>query len=137
MGTLYLRRKRVKGNHNVALTVKCTLSCAHKLLGCVAKDSKCRNLHGHTYYVSVDITGDGYWSDIIVDTNVVKKKIMDKFDHTYLNEVMSCETTVENLAREIRYLVAQVAKVRVLRVRVQEGDGAVVQVGYYAQEIQA
>lgn len=113
------------------LEVKCELQCAHKL-SCVASESKCRRLHGHTYYVKVGISGSiPRPSQVMVDIDVVRKVIVDSLDHYYLNERLSelgydGEPTLENLSTIIREIVRKVLPqgVQLSFVEVQEGSGA-------------
>jgi|SRR6056297_3493629 len=53
-------------------------------------DGKCKNLHGHTYRLQVGIKGEpDYFTGMVVDfvhlKSVVKRNIVNKLDHQYLN----------------------------------------------------
>ncbi len=116
----------------LTLRVNMTLSCAHKLVECVALQSKCRRLHGHTYYVEVFVQGNST-GNLLVDADVVKGVVMEAFDHRYLNDQfeelgIKGETTLENFARAIKGVVEDICPGNswVQEVTVQEGDGATV-----------
>ncbi|WP_404461841.1 6-carboxytetrahydropterin synthase QueD [Sutcliffiella horikoshii] len=48
---------------------------------------KCRQLHGHTYFVNVTVAGDNLdEAGFLVNFQVLKKLLHDKFDHTVLND---------------------------------------------------
>lgn len=62
---------------------------------------KCEKLHGHTYRLKVtvkgDIKDDGMVIDFAVIKRVVQEKVIDKLDHSYLNDFFENPTT-ENVA---------------------------------------
>lgn len=82
-----------------------TFDAAHSLNG---HNGLCANVHGHTYKLQVGI------SDLIIDSpgksnngmiydfkdlkEIVKKHIIEKLDHQYLNDLFDFRTTVENIA---------------------------------------
>lgn len=117
------------------LEVNCELQCAHKLT-CVAEGSRCRRLHGHTYYVKVVV--GGYRPDpekVIIDVDEVREVIM-QLDHSYLNERLpelgfSGEPTLENLVYALDQLVTTKLSpgVEVVQVEVQEGSGGIARLG--------
>lgn len=48
---------------------------------------KCKQLHGHTYFVNVTVAGDELDdTGFLVNFQVLKKLLHDKFDHTVLND---------------------------------------------------
>lgn len=48
---------------------------------------KCRQLHGHTYFVNMTIVGDTLdGAGFLVNFSEIKKLIQDRFDHTLLNK---------------------------------------------------
>ncbi|WP_373768040.1 6-carboxytetrahydropterin synthase QueD [Glaesserella sp.] len=67
---------------------------AHMLDG---HDGKCQNLHGHTYTLQVEISGelhaDGAKSGMVMDYSdlkaVVKQHILDKMDHAFIYDTTS------------------------------------------------
>lgn len=71
---------------------------AHNL---IKYHGKCENLHGHTYKLVVMLDGQKDSEDMIFDfvqlKKLVKEKIIDKFDHAYLNNIIE-NPTAENIA---------------------------------------
>lgn len=53
---------------------------------------KCERLHGHTYKLEVTLEGDvqsnGMVIDFVVLKRIVKKHVLDRLDHQYLNDVL-------------------------------------------------
>lgn len=48
---------------------------------------KCRQLHGHTYFVNVTVAGDGLDdAGFLVNFSDIKRLIHERFDHTLLND---------------------------------------------------
>ncbi|MCR2042948.1 6-carboxytetrahydropterin synthase QueD [Anaerosalibacter massiliensis] len=62
---------------------------------------KCEKLHGHTYRLVVKLEGkpdeEGMIFDFVELKNIVNEKIISKFDHAYLNNIIS-QPTAENIA---------------------------------------
>ena len=62
---------------------------------------KCENLHGHNYKLIVTIRGeikeDGMVMDFKIMKDTVKKNVIDKLDHTHLNDTLE-NPSVENLS---------------------------------------
>ena len=93
----------------------------------VAEDHKCRKLHGHTYRVTIAVSGEvnsqGWIIDFAEISDVVKP-ILRSIDHTLLNSVAGLENpTAENIARWIFERVKE--KLPVLSfVIVQEGESS-------------
>lgn len=82
-----------------------SFDAAH-LLPNVPAGHKCGRLHGHTFYVTLTITGEvGEKTGWIMDFGDLKKAfkpIYEQLDHYYLNEIVGLENpTSENLARWI------------------------------------
>jgi 6-pyruvoyltetrahydropterin/6-carboxytetrahydropterin synthase len=89
-------------NNQMFLTKKFKFDSAHKLPN---YDGKCKNLHGHTYFLEVTITGEmnnktGMLLDFGIVKNVVKELIVEKFDHQYINNIIE-NPTAENMIRWI------------------------------------
>lgn len=83
---------------------KRAFAAAHKLDMVFPEGHKCANLHGHTFIVKVVITVE----DELVDAMVIDfgeiDKIIDRYDHTYLNDLPEFDErapTSENLAAVI------------------------------------
>src|SRR5216684_2266405 len=64
---------------------------------------RCRNLHGHTYRLEVAVEGPIGANGIVMDFSdldeVVRREVIDRFDHTYLNDLLD-NPTAELIAAE-------------------------------------
>jgi 6-pyruvoyltetrahydropterin/6-carboxytetrahydropterin synthase len=78
-----------------------TFDAAHNL---VEYHGKCERLHGHTYRLRVTIKGspkeDGMVLDFGILKDKVKKQVVDRLDHSYLNDLMP-QSSTENMIRWI------------------------------------
>ena len=123
----------------IHLTEQFEFSAAHRLHCPELSDAENRRLfgkcnnprgHGHNYVVEVTVAGvpDSRLGQICARPQlqqIVKQRVIDRFDHKHLNEdteeFRSLNPTVENLARVIwDLLTGQVAPARLMRVRVYE-----------------
>lgn len=77
------------------LHIERKIDAAHKLVG---YDGPCKNLHGHTWKIEVDIYGStNPDTGMVVDFRRVKD-IIDELDHSYLNEIIDeTKPTAENI----------------------------------------
>lgn len=76
------------------------ISAAHRLE--LDYESKCTNLHGHNWIVDVYLKSKTLNSSgMIMDFTLIKKKIIDKFDHKIINDIVDFNPTAENLAKHI------------------------------------
>jgi 6-pyruvoyltetrahydropterin/6-carboxytetrahydropterin synthase len=113
------------------VSVQMTFAAAHQLRN---YKGKCENLHGHNYRVEVTVEGEelnvtGLVADF-VDIKRLMKVVVDKLDHTYLNEVppfVEWNPSAENIAL---YFCQEVQKgmvdgVRIACVKVWETDTSV------------
>lgn len=97
-----------------------TISAAHNLS--LSYESKCENLHGHNWVITVycrskELNQDG----MVTDFTHIKKIVKDTFDHKYINEVLApTNPSAENIARWICDHVENCYKVSV-----QESEGNV------------
>lgn len=93
----------------IKLTKSFTFDAAHFLPN---HKGKCSNMHGHTYKLEVTVVREngklmesGSDEGMVIDFSdlktIVKAEVIDKVDHTVLNEVFSFRTTAENMAAHI------------------------------------
>ena len=93
------------------------ISACHKLT--LSYDSKCCNMHGHNWIITVhcraaELNADG----MVTDFTHIKNTVMDRLDHANLNDVLPFNPTAENIARWICDNVPNC-----YRVDVQESEG--------------
>ena len=77
-------------------------------------ESKCTNLHGHNWVVTVyckakELNAEG----MVIDFKHIKNKIHDYLDHGNFNELLPFNPTAENIARWICEQIPQCYKVEV------------------------
>lgn len=85
--------------------------------------SKCENLHGHNWIITVYCRSEVLNADgMVVDFSHIKQQIHDRLDHKHLNDVLSFNPTAENIARWVCEHVEHCFKVEV---RESEGNVAV------------
>ena len=95
---------------------------AHRLI--LDYESKCQNIHGHNWIVTVHCKSQVLDDNgMVVDFTHIKKRITDKLDHHYLNQVLpdDMNPTAENIAR---WICEQIGK-KCYKVEVQESEGNV------------
>lgn len=89
-------------------------------------ESKCSNLHGHNWIVTVYCKAQKLTSyGMIVDFARVKKALTEALDHQYINDmVYPLNPTAENMAKWICDRVSELCKVGTCyKVEVQESEG--------------
>lgn len=90
------------------VTTSANLEAAHCLRGKRYADEenykiygKCSNLHGHNYKLFVTVSGEPQEDGMIINfremKEIIRTKIVERFDHKYLNEVMQEIPTAENM----------------------------------------
>ena len=90
-------------------------------------ESKCSNLHGHNWIVTVYLKGKTLTEyGMLMDFTHIKREIHDKLDHQNINEVIpQMNPTAENMARWICDTVNDICPFNALcyKVEVQESEG--------------
>lgn len=76
------------------------ISAAHRLE--LDYESKCVNLHGHNWIVTVycrarELNANG----MVTDFTHIKRTVTDRLDHACLNDILPFNPTAENIARWI------------------------------------
>lgn len=88
-------------------------------------ESKCTNLHGHNWIITVRCKSATLNENgMVVDFAHISKYVKDLLDHKNLNEVFDFNPTAENIAE---YLYHHIEKC--YRVDVQESEGNVASYG--------
>ncbi len=110
---------------------------AHNLPG---HRGKCAHLHGHSYRLEVTLSGpikdDPGQSDhgMVMDfgdlSGIVRASILERLDHSMLNEVTKIHTTAENLAHWIwdNLVTAGLPNQLLYRIRLWETDSSFVEI---------
>lgn len=99
------KRMEISGSHYLHLTY----------------ESKCENLHGHNWIVTVYCKSETLNADgMVTDFTHIKKDIHGKLDHQNLNELFDFNPTAENIAKWVCDHVENCYKVEV-----QESEGNV------------
>ena len=76
------------------------IAACHRLE--LSYESKCANLHGHNWIITVyckakELNADG----MVIDFKHIKNQISDYLDHGNLNELLPFNPTAENMAKWI------------------------------------
>jgi 6-pyruvoyltetrahydropterin/6-carboxytetrahydropterin synthase len=96
-----------------------TVEAAHRLPH-VPPGHKCARLHGHSFRIELQVTGEidahSGWVMDFADLKAAFQPVFDRLDHHYLNEIPGLENpTSENLARwiwrEMQPTLPQLSKV--------------------------
>lgn len=96
----------MKGKHKIRITKQFTFETGHALYG---YDGKCRNVHGHSYKLSVTVIGvpiidaSNVKLGMVIDfgdlKKIVKEEIVEPFDHA---TVFNKNTPHMELAKELK-----------------------------------
>ncbi|MFO7937036.1 MAG: 6-carboxytetrahydropterin synthase QueD [Kiritimatiellia bacterium] len=74
----------------LTVSKECVFDAAHVLTN---HRGQCKNLHGHTYRVIVEVKTCDDTSDMVIDfkdlKSVIKKIILDRFDHAFIYNIHS------------------------------------------------
>ncbi len=71
------------------------ISAAHRLE--LSYKSKCSNLHGHNWIVTVECRSRELNADgMVVDFTHIKEMVMDRLDHSVINDVIECRKPHKN-----------------------------------------
>ena len=94
------------------------ISAAHRLA--LDYESKCQNLHGHNWLVTVfckapQLDNNG----MVIDFTHIKCAVHNVLDHQNLNEVLRINPTAENIA----HWIAEKVGPKCYKVTVQESSG--------------
>ena len=98
-----------------------------EIAGChhlnLSYESKCENLHGHNWIVTVFFKAENLNSDgMVIDFKHVKNKIHGFLDHGNFNELLPFNPTAENIAK---WIVEQIPMCYKAIVQESEGNTAI------------
>ena len=113
------------------LKIVSQVAAAHQLRGF---HGKCEQLHGHNWKIEVYVTGDTLGEDgLLIDFGLIKKdtkKVLEKLDHKFLNELEPFKKenpSSENIARYIYESLSHTLNndaIRISKVTAWESDTA-------------
>lgn len=94
------------------------ISASHRLK--LSYPSKCENLHGHNWIITVycraaELNADG----MVVDFTHIKQIVEKQLDHRNLNDILPFNPTAENIAR---WICDQIPTCFKVEVRESEGN---------------
>jgi 6-pyruvoyltetrahydropterin/6-carboxytetrahydropterin synthase len=84
-------------------------------------ESKCANLHGHNWIVTIWCRSEKLNENgMVIDFTHIKRLIHDRLDHKCLNDEIAANPTAENIAQ---WIVSQIPQA--FKCEVQESEGNV------------
>ncbi len=90
----------------------------------------CRNLHGHGYRLEVTVAGPINDDGIVIDFAdlgaIVRRELIERYDHTYLNDLLD-NPTAELIAQDA-FKRLEAAGLEVARLRLWETDDCSVEI---------
>ena len=93
------------------------ISAAHRLD--LSYESKCTNVHGHNWIITVECRARELNKEgMVTDFTHIKQMVMEKLDHSLINDVINMNPTAENIAK---WIVDHVPNC--WRCEVQESEG--------------
>lgn len=97
------------------------ISASHSLS--LSYPSKCENLHGHNWIITVhcrskELNADG----MVMDFSHIKELVKNRLDHHNLNEVLPFNPTAENIAK---WICDQLPTCFKVEVKESEGNTAI------------
>ena len=93
------------------------ISAAHRLD--LSYESKCTNVHGHNWIITVECRAKELNKEgMVTDFTHIKQMVMEKLDHSLINDVINMNPTAENIAK---WIVDHVPNC--WRCEVQESEG--------------
>lgn len=93
------------------------ISAAHRLD--LSYESKCTNVHGHNWIVTVECRAKELNKDgMVTDFTHIKQLVKERLDHSMINDVIDMNPTAENIAK---WIVDHVPNC--WRCEVQESEG--------------
>lgn len=87
-------------------------------------ESKCNNLHGHNWTITIYCKAEQLENGMVQDFTVIKQKISKRLDHRFINDIIE-NPTAENIAKWICEQVDKCYKVRVVE---SEGNEAIYEI---------
>ncbi len=99
------------------VTKRIEISASHRLA--LDYESKCTAMHGHNWIITIHCRAEELNANgMVTDFTHIKQLVMDRLDHTCLNDVVPFNPTAENIARWITDTVPNC-----WRTDVQESEG--------------
>lgn len=89
-------------------------------------DSKCENLHGHNWVITVYCKSENLTEyGMVVDFAQIKKEVHNKLDHACINDIIRpLNPTAENIAKWVCKRVSEICECgKCYKVEVQESSG--------------